>query len=418
MKLTALSIALIAALGMAAGCSTQSTPSQAARPAVQADAHAQYALGRYYQGQQRYDLAIEAYRKALAANPAHVGAHNGLGACLLLAGRSAEAIEQFKAGLQHQPASAALWNNLGYAYALSGENTLAELAYRQSLSLDPTDFRTNTNLAEVRQRAPAAAPAMTAQTPPAQAQLQAIQAAPAEVKSIPLYAAAPQAAAESKPAQAMPEPAMPEPAVADRVLPQSIAVHARVTTVEATPAAAAQTAPAEPAPAAAATPAVQVVQLAPRLYEMNLRDTNAVSATRTAPAPVAGAGRLSVSLRDAAIRMAAVDTGFVLEIRNGNGVRHMALRTSRYLADYGYSTKRLTNQPGFNVRVTRIFYLPGYMEQATQLLAHLPGDTVLTETSGLRRGIHVRIVLGKDMAQHQASLDAAQAKVHLAALQP
>lgn len=152
---------------------------------------------------------------------------------------------------------------------------------------------------------------------------------------------------------------------------------------------------------------------------MNLRDTNTVAAAQTTPAPVAGTANISVPLRAAAIRMAAITPGdFVLEIRNGNGIRHMALRTSRYLADYGYSTKRLTNQPGFNVRVTRIFYLPGYGEQAAQLLAHLPADAMLTETTAMRRGIHVRVVLGRDMARHQASLDATPEKIHLAALQP
>jgi hypothetical protein len=107
----------------------------------------------------------------------------------------------------------------------------------------------------------------------------------------------------------------------------------------------------------------------------------------------------------------------VLEIRNGNGVRRMAWRTSLYLAGQGYTTKRLTNQPGFNVATTRIFYLPGYLAEATQLLAHLPRDTVLTETSNLRRGTHLRVVLGRDMVQHQANLDAAPPKIQLAALQ-
>ena len=38
-----------------------------------------YQVGRYYQGQNRYDLAIEAYQKALAADDGFVEARNGLG---------------------------------------------------------------------------------------------------------------------------------------------------------------------------------------------------------------------------------------------------------------------------------------------------------------------------------------------------
>jgi hypothetical protein len=99
-----------------------------------------------------------------------------------------------------------------------------------------------------------------------------------------------------------------------------------------------------------------------------------------------------------AVQTASVDSDdFVLEIRNGNGVRHMALHTSQYLADQGYTTKHLTNQAGFDVKVTRVLYLPGYLAEAKRLLAHLPRDTVLAESTKLRPGTHVRVVLGKDM---------------------
>jgi hypothetical protein len=76
----------------------------------------------------------------------------------------------------------------------------------------------------------------------------------------------------------------------------------------------------------------------------------------------------------------------------------MALHTSQYLAAHGYTTERLTNQRGFNVKLTQVLYLPGYLEEAKQLLAHLPKDAVLKETNNLRPGTHVRVVLGKDMA--------------------
>ena len=410
MKLTALSLALIAALGMTAGCSTQGTFSQAPRQAIAAiDAQAQYAIGRFYQGQQRYEQAIDAYGRVLAANPGHVGAHNGLGASLLLAGRNAEAIEQFKAGLRHQPRSAALWNNLGYAYALNGENGLAEMAYKQSLELDPTDYKTSTNLAAVRQSL-----ARTASAAPARTETEEVAAVGVVAAAEPARGGAADIAApvEAAPA-AITEAAEPVPTAA-------MQEKAATPDGQATPAM--QLQPSTELAATSAAP-VQIVKVAPRVYEVNLSDPaagNIASAQAQPPAaPVAGAAHISIPLRDNAIQLASANSDdFVLEIRNGNGVRHMALRTSQYLAEQGYTTRRLTNQRGFNVRVTRVFYLPGYIEEATRLLAHLPKDTVLTETSNLRRGIHVRVVLGKDMAQHQAALDAAKEKIQLAALQP
>lgn len=399
MKLTALSLALVAALGMAAGCSTQGTTSQAPRQAIAAaDAQAQYAIGRFYQGQQRYEQAIDAYSRALAANPTHVGAYNGLGASLLLAGRNAEAIEQFKAGLRHQPRSAALWNNLGYAYALDGENGLAEMAYKQSLELDPTDYKTGTNLASVRQSL-----ARTASSAPAQVKT-------GQAAAVGIIAAADDSGVVT-PVEAASASAAPTP-ISAAAMQENAAGPVQQATLAVRPLSSTEL-------AATATAPVQIVKVAPRVYEVNLPDRDAGNIAAAQPAAAAGATHISIPLRDNATQLASAGSSdFVLEIRNGNGVRHMALRTSQYLADQGYSTRRLTNQRGFNVRVTRVFYLPGYIEEATRLLAHLPKDAVLTEASKLRRGIHVRVVLGQDMVARQASLDAAPPKTMLAALQP
>lgn len=433
MKLTALSIALIAALGVTAGCGTQTVSQVSRTPAVAADADAQYALGRYYQGQQRYELSIAAYRLALAANPAHAGAHNGLGASLLLSGRNAEAVEQFKAGLKHHPRSAALWNNLGYAYSLSGENRLAEIAYKESLELDPADAKTHTNLAMVQQTAPLAAAATVVTAPPPAASspepAQAIAAKPAPEppkarEAEPAQPAVVIAASQANPAPA-PVAANPAPAAKTVIPPVAVSAQAQPVVTQAMPAPVAdsiQAKSAEPAGAGAATAAstVQIAQIAPRVFELNLEKTGAstsIPVVMARPAATTNTNRLSVPLREDTIQLASVSSdNFVLEIRNGNGVRRLAWRTSQYLAEHGYTTKSLTNQRGFNVKVTRIFHLPGYLADAQKLLSHLPKDTVITETSNLRRGIHVRVVLGKDMVQHQAGLDAAQAKIRLAAL--
>lgn len=403
MKLTALSLALIAALGMTTGCSTQTSKQSLAASPASFDAEAQYALGRFYQGQQRYELAIEAYRKALLAKPTHVSAHNGLGASLLLVGQNTQAIEQFKTGLTHQPRSAALWNNLGYAYMLSGESRLAEVALKQALDLDPADSKTTTNLAMAQEKSaqPMAAPPVVA-----------VAAPPIITMAAPI-------------------------AVALVVTP----VLAAAAPIQAAPAKSA------PAPVAQAVPisvqAVQVVEVAPRIFELNMPETTAAS-TQLAftslamlPIHVGSATSINVPLRDKNInenveaampalaqsdrpqteagltqaaqtekaQLAAINNDdFKLEIRNGNGVRFMAWRTSQYLAHQGYSTRRLTNQPGFNVATTRIFYLPGYMAEAERLLAHLPRNTTLSESQELRQGTHVRVVLGRDMVRPQIGL--------------
>lgn len=427
MKLTALSLALITALGIS-GCGTQGGKQSYMTSPVVADAEAQYALGRFYQGQQRYELAIEAYRKALAASPAHVSAHNGLGASLLLLGQNAQAIEQFKQGLTHQPRSAALWNNLGYAYMLSGETRLAEIALKQSLDLDPADSRTNTNLAMVKE----GAASQTAALP----QTQTVPVAAAPLVAVPVVAAV------SAPA---PGQVTPPSAVVESVKVVAVAP------IEAMPVQAAALPGVVHSPAMEQTvSSLKVVETAPRVYELSMPETtvsstaiiNVAAATTVTVLPVKTnqVTRISVPLRNEMVEVATTpeiaaslnkaladvpvpteataqpeqapaaqtaalnNEDFVLEIRNGNGIRRMAWRTSQYLAYQGYSTKRLTNQPGFNVVTTRIFYLPGYLAEAERLLVHLPKSTTLSESMDLRRGTHVRVVLGRDMLQSPVGL--------------
>lgn len=443
MKLTALSIALVAAIGMSAGCSTQ-TVSHASKPtAMSTDAEAQYALGRYYQGQQRYELAIAAYRLALATNPAHAGAHNGLGASLLLSGKNAEAVEQFKAGLSHDPRSAALWNNLGYAYALSGEKQLAEIAYKNSLDIDPGDTKTNTNLAMVKQPESEARPVAETTTLAAKPEAapaietprnEVTQATPVVVAQAggtsaePVHPTLSEATPVAPPSTPAPLAAVVpnEPAAQDHAAPVLAEKPSAVQPVIAQPTTAAPAVKLQPslvlAGAGAATEAntVQVEKVAPRVYEVNLAEKAApvVAGAATTRIPVYGAKHVSVPIQEAEIKMASVSPDdFSIEIRNGNGVRRLAWRTSQYLAGLGYTTKRLTNERGFNVKVTQIFYLPGYLAQAEKLREHMPRDTVLTESTDLRRGTHVRVVLGRDLIEQQAGLDAAPRNIQLAALQ-
>lgn len=432
MKLTALSIALIAALGMTSGCSTQTSKQSLAASPASVDAEAQYALGRYYQGQQRYELAIEAYRKALSANPAHVSAHNGLGASLLLVGQNTQAIEQFKTGLIHQPRSAALWNNLGYAYMLTGESKLAEIALRQALDLDPADSKTTTNLAMAQEKSaqPVAAPPVIAVATPPAATVAAPPTIAVATPTVVALTATPVLAAVA-PLQAA-EPTKNAPAPVAQLETAKPALAPVVV-------AAGEVAQAVPASVRAAPATVQVVEVAPRIFELNIPETTAASTqvafTSLAMLPInaGSATTISVPLHDENIepampalaqsdkpqteagltqvaqadktQLAAINNeDFKLEIRNGNGVRFMALRTSQYLAHQGYSTRRLTNQPGFNVATTRIFYLPGYLAEAERLLAHLPRNTTMSESQDLRHGTHVRVVLGRDMARQRIGL--------------
>ena len=111
-----------------------------------ATAAAMYQLGRYYQGQNRFDLAVDAYQKSLAADAGYVEARNALGVVYSRQGKYAEAIEAFTAALDQAPDATHIRNNLGYAYYLDGQYSAAVMTLEQAVAQDPANRKALNNL--------------------------------------------------------------------------------------------------------------------------------------------------------------------------------------------------------------------------------------------------------------------------------
>lgn len=99
------------------------------------DPYLQNSLGLAYMGKKRYDLAVEAFTKALALNPDYVEATNNLGAAYLRLGKWDTAISNFNQVLDnllyptpHYPLS-----NLGWAYLGKKDYAQAEVYFLKSL---------------------------------------------------------------------------------------------------------------------------------------------------------------------------------------------------------------------------------------------------------------------------------------------
>ena len=91
-----------------------------------------------------------------------------------------------------------------------------------------------------------------------------------------------------------------------------------------------------------------------------------------------------------------------LEISNGNGVTGMARALARQIDGSGLRVTRLSNQPGFAVRHTRIEYDAAHVDAARRL-AQRVGSVHLQEV-GHRAPSNLRLVLGRDLAQRGAML--------------
>jgi len=91
-----------------------------------------------------------------------------------------------------------------------------------------------------------------------------------------------------------------------------------------------------------------------------------------------------------------------LEIRNGNGVTGMARALSRRIDEPGVQVMRLSNEPGFAVRQTRIDYTAPHLDVARRLAERL-GNARLREVEGHAHA-DLRLVLGRDLARHGTAL--------------
>lgn len=91
-----------------------------------------------------------------------------------------------------------------------------------------------------------------------------------------------------------------------------------------------------------------------------------------------------------------------LEIRNGNGVTGMARALARQIDGPGLRVTRLSNQPGFAVRHTRIEYDAAHVDAARRL-AQRVGSVHLQEVDRSATA-NLRLVLGRDLAHHGTAL--------------
>jgi len=91
-----------------------------------------------------------------------------------------------------------------------------------------------------------------------------------------------------------------------------------------------------------------------------------------------------------------------LEISNGNGVTGMARALARQIDAPGLRVTRLSNQPGFAVRHTRIEYDSAHVDAARRL-AQRVGSVHLQEVDR-RAPANLRLVLGRDLAPRGAML--------------
>lgn len=306
---------------------------------------AYFALGQYFDGSMAWDKAIDAYRKAIAADAKNIAAYDALGVALAQAGRLADAEITLRQAVALAPDRPRIRNNLGYVLLLSGKPAEAVVMLKSVVDQDGGNAIATANLNHAMAQSGAVAGAV-ADTAAGTATAAVAVAVAVEAAAQPPAPAPVQAGAATAPLNLR---VGYEPTVA--------ALEERVARVAVPDLPAAPTAPAAPsAPAVAAVP------------------HSAPHASR-------------------------------LEISNGNGVTGMAARVGRWLEAQGAPAERLTNRQPFTQRSTVVQYRPGQQDAAQHVARLLPADAKAESrpTSGLRSD--VRVLLGRDWVQVATCLE-------------
>jgi len=335
------------------------------QPETQAgpDAEFAYDQGRAHHLAGRYPEAIQAYRAVLAADPRHVRARNALAATHARQGEFAQAIPIWRAltaelSLDSGPGSAYLFANLGYAYLLGGDYPQAVTALEKACLLDPLNGRAWNNLGETLRR----------MGQHERAELMFRQASALQEHDF----------------------------RSDYTAAGGSAVAAIQAAVEA------------PRPDAewATTQVLAAADGTLSLHRLpSLRALAQALPAGLPPQPLPSRPRN---------RPEAV----LLEIRNGNGVTGMARTLSRRIGGGDLLVTRLSNEPGFKVRHTRIEHGAAYRDVAARLALRFDGAALVQVDT--TQPVDVRLVIGQDMARGKLVLRPAlpreAAPVALAAL--
>jgi len=316
---------------------------------------AMYQTGRYYQGQKRYDLAEDAYRRALAANSSFVEAFNGLGVIYSMQRKYDEANEAFQSAIRLNPKAAHILNNLGYVYYLQGRYSESLLALQQSVAIEPLNKHTLNNIGLVYAKTGRIAEAEQAFSRAVNDQSQVANSdsmkSNPQIDSFSSSSQAPNDLVEVNQIEAQ-----------SLSLPKNIGIIRSALVPLKSPEGGAR---------------VTLLQVSPNVYEMHLKS----SPPKPIVKEVVSENKKSLGI----------------EVSNGNGVTGMARKISDFIKRQGYVSSRLTNQKHFDTSTTQIQYRGGYEEEARNLQTVFFHATELIERNDLRPDISIRVLLGKDI---------------------
>ncbi len=147
----------------------------------------------------------------------------------------------------------------------------------------------------------------------------------------------------------------------------------------------------------------QLVQVASNVYEFRSgQEQPKAAARRTAPPAHPAPAVHHHPEKPVSEKSAPLAQHKRIEVSNGNGITGMARNIATFLKRFGFDNARLTNHQTFQQAQTEIHYPPGAHTLAEQISQLMPAQIRMIENDQLAEGIHLKILLGKDIASEVA----------------
>jgi Flp pilus assembly protein TadD len=393
-----------------------------------ADGESHYLTGCLYQERKKHRLAVEEFQLAVACDPGHVAAHNGLGVSLDTLGDHKGAVVAYKAALVVDPNRDYVLNNLGYSYLLQDRADQAVAYFQKAVALDVQNGRYRNNLGLALARSgdhEAAFEAFKANGDEASAHRNLAR----------LYF---RDGLYQKANDHFAQAAVLKPADVD--LGKGLAAARNLARIHAERQSPTETKVAPKAQWQAARqgrdgfstiPAGAIEDLIVKIdweWQAKQRGDSAEETENPAIHTVALTRIANLEEERAAVRKdleaellkvldelqamemlrlePAEDGGrpvprIKIEVSNGNGVRHMARQVGDYLSGKGFILMYLSNARHFHHDETSITYTSGYLRDAWRLSQELPGLQSLQEVAEIRGGhAEISVIIGRDLAPY------------------
>lgn len=377
-----------------------------------AGAEGQYALGKYYLGQDRIALALVAFSNALDRDPNYVEARNGRATALARLGDLDAAERELEFAISLAPDAPHLHGNLGYLRLTKGDHGGSARSLRRAFELDPKNPWVRANWDALVARASANPEVLAELERRGNVELAGIQTptkapqtlSPASVSEIVAQtilnveyrAAAPEvfaggspvaansvvnvsdssAQANSKTSAVVQSTAMLGGTASVTIVtsgapaaPQVSSHHAAVVSIPAPPT--------STVPALAAVPNIKPLEPRPEPQPLAYDQKPVSSAPQASKPP---------KLRPVRV-----------ELSNGNGVRGLARQVGDQIGVGTVRVVRLTNAPTFDVARSRILFREGYRDEAIAMGRQIGRRANVQLDNSIDRRADIRIVLGWDV---------------------